>query len=152
MTERDELEMTISKSKAKYYVIDDSIEPRRDRSMNAGLDIAIQEDRILQPGETYYFRAGVRFEIPDDMCVNVVTRSSTFKKGVVVVPSIVDSNYRDEISTIVTNTSSVPVKIEKGWRLAQCILQKWYMFDNEDETIMSDDVREKHHKFGSSGD
>lgn len=152
MTERDELEMTISKSKAKYYVIDDSIEPRRDRSMNAGLDIAIQEDRILQPGETYYFRAGVRFEIPDNMCVNVVTRSSTFKKGVVVVPSIVDSNYRDEISTIVTNTSSAPVKIEKGWRLAQCILQKWYMFDNEDETIMSDDVRKKHHKFGSSGD
>ena len=45
MTERDELEMTISKSKAKYYVIDDSIKPRRDRSMNAGLDIAIQEDR-----------------------------------------------------------------------------------------------------------
>ena len=144
--------MAISKSKARYYVIGESIEPRRDRSMNAGLDIAIQEDRVLQPGETYYFRSGVRFEIPDDMCVNVVTRSSTFKKGVVVVPSIVDSNYRDEISTIVTNTSNVPVKIEKGWRLAQCILQKWYMFDNEDVESMLDDVREEHHKFGSSGD
>lgn len=144
--------MTVRKSSARYHVIEGSIPPQRERSLNAGLDISIQETRILQPGETYYFRAGVRFELPDNMYVSVVTRSSTFKKGVVVVPSIVDSNYRDEISTIVTNMSSEPVKIEKGWRLAQCILQNWYMFENEDRESMNSDLRESHHKFGSSGD
>lgn len=141
-----------NKCAARYSVIEGSIPPSRDRSLNAGLDIAIQETRVLQPGETYYFRAGVRFDLPEDMFVSVMTRSSTFKKGVVVVPSVVDSNYKDEISTIVTNTSQSPVKIEKGFRLAQCILQKWYMFDNEDVSQMSSDVRESHHKFGSSGD
>lgn len=141
-----------NKCKARYSVIEGSIPPSRDRSLNAGLDIVIQETRVLHPGETYYFRAGVKFDLPEDMFVSVTTRSSTFKKGVVVVPTIVDSNYRDEISTIVTNTSQTPVKIEKGSRLAQCILQKWYMFENEDVSQMSKDVRESHHKFGSSGD
>lgn len=141
-----------NKCSAKYSVVEGSIPPSRDRSLNAGLDIAIQETRVLQPGETHYFRAGVRFDLPEDMFVSVMTRSSTFKKGVVVVPSVVDSNYKDEISTIVTNTSQSPVTIEKGSRLAQCILQKWYMFENEDVSQMSTDVRESHHKFGSSGE
>lgn len=141
-----------NKCGARYSVVEDSIPPSRDRSLNAGLDIAIQETKVLQPGETHYFRAGVRFDLPADMFVSVMTRSSTFKKGVVVVPSVVDSNYKDEISTIVTNTSQSPVTIEKGSRLAQCILQKWYMFENEDVSQMSTDVRESHHKFGSSGD
>ena len=59
--------MTVRKSSARYHVIEGSIPPQRERSLNAGLDISIQETRILQPGETYYFRAGVRFELPDNM-------------------------------------------------------------------------------------
>ena len=141
-----------NKCSARYTVIEGSIPPSRDRSLNAGLDIAIQETRVLHPGETYYFRAGVKFDLPAGMFVSVMTRSSTFKKGVVVVPSVVDSNYKDEISTIVTNTSQTPVEIEKGCRLAQCILQRWYMFDNEDISQMSSELRESHHKFGSSGE
>ena len=141
-----------NKCSAKYSVVEGSIPPSRDRSLNAGLDIAIQETKVMQPGETHYFRAGVRFDLPADRVVSVMTRSSTFKKGVVVVPSVVDSNYKDEISTIVTNTSQSPVTIEKGSRLAQCILQKWYMFENEDVSQMSTDVRESHNKFGSIGD
>ena len=137
---------------ARYTVIDDSIAPTRERSLNAGLDIAIQETMTLQPGETHYFRAGVKFDLPSDCYVQVVTRSSTFKKGVVVVPTIVDSNYTDEISTIVTNTSKEPVTVERGWRLAQCILSRWHMFENEKLEEMSHSMRKGDEKFGSSGD
>lgn len=136
---------------ARYEVIENSIPPSRERLLNAGLDIAIQETVTLQPGETHYFRAGVRFILPEDCYVQVVTRSSTFKKGVVVVPTVVDANYTDEISTIVTNTSNVPITVEKGWRLAQCLLSKWYMFSNEIVEDMNSDMREECHKFGSSG-
>lgn len=137
---------------ARYEVVKDSIAPTRERVLNAGLDIAIQETMTLQPGETHYFRAGVRFFLPEDCYVQVVTRSSTFKKGVVVVPTIVDSNYTDEISTIVTNTSKEPVTVEAGWRLAQCLLNRWHMFENENLEEMSKEMREEVHKFGSSGD
>ena len=137
---------------ASYKIIEGSIAPSRERSLNAGLDIAIQETKTLQPGETFYFRAGVEFSLPTDCYVQVVTRSSTFKKGVVVVPTVVDSNYTDEISTIVTNTSNKPITVEKGWRLAQCILSKWYMFENENLDEMSHTMRKGDEKFGSSGD
>lgn len=137
---------------AIYELIENSIAPSRERSLNAGLDITIQDTMTLQPGETHYFRAGVKFRLPKDCYVQVVTRSSTFKKGVVVVPTVVDSNYTDEISTIVTNTSNEPVTVERGWRLAQCILSKWYMFENERIEDMSHDMRNGDEKFGSSGD
>lgn len=136
---------------ATYEVIAGSIAPCRERCLNAGLDLAIQKTVTLQPGETHYCPAGVKFQLPKDCYVQVVTRSSTFKKGVVVVPTVVDSNYTDEISTIVTNTSNEPITVERGWRLAQCILSKWYMFDNERIEEMSVDMRKKDEKFGSSG-
>ena len=41
--------MTVRKSSARYHVIEGSIPPQRERSLNAGLDISIQETRILQP-------------------------------------------------------------------------------------------------------
>lgn len=136
---------------ATYEVVENSIAPTRERSLNAGLDLAIQETKTLKPGETVYFRAGVKFNLPNDCYIQVVTRSSTFKKGVVVVPTIVDSNYTDEISTIVTNTSNEDVIVKKGWRLAQCILSKWYMFENENVENMSHSMRLEVEKFGSSG-
>lgn len=137
---------------ATYEVIEGSIPPKRDRSLNAGLDIAIQETRVLEPGETFYFRSGVKFNLPPEMKVDVCTRSSTFKKGVVVVPTIVDSNYKDEISTIVTNHTNEPVEIRRGSYLAQCVLTKWYLFGNEDMSSMNESDRLEHEKFGSSGD
>lgn len=137
--------------KSRFEVVEGSIPPLRSRASDAGLDIAVQETTVVNPGETVYLRAGVKFFLAPDMCVNVITRSSTFKKGVVVIPTIVDSNYKHEISTIVTNTSDKPVKIEKGSRLAQCLLQKWYRFDNEQFDHSFEDKREEDHKFGSSG-
>lgn len=134
-----------------FEIVKGSIPPLRSRASDAGLDIAVQETTVVNPGETVYLRAGVKFFLAPDMCVNVITRSSTFKKGVVVIPTIVDSNYRHEISTIVTNTSDKPVTIEKGSRLAQCLLQKWYRFANEDFEHFLDDERDEDHKFGSSG-
>ena len=46
--------MTVRKSSARYHVVEGSIAPQRERSLNAGLDIFIQETKILQPGETHY--------------------------------------------------------------------------------------------------
>lgn len=136
---------------ATYQVLDNAIPPKRDRILNAGLDIAIQETRVLKPGETYYFKAGIKFNLPPNMKVDVCTRSSTFKKGVVVIPTIIDSNYKDEISTIVTNHTNEEIEIQKGWYLAQCVLSYWYSFGNEDLSKMNALDRTSEEKFGSSG-
>lgn len=136
----------------KMFIVEDSIPPVRRSSGDAGMDIFIQDTKTLQPGETHYFRAGIRFELTEFMQVDVITRSRTFKEGVVVVPTVVDATYTNEISTIVTNTSHKPIKIERGMRLAQCILRPWFKFENEEIVAsMQDSMRKESDKFGSSG-
>lgn len=126
---------------------DENLPPVRKYAGDAGLDLTIQEDVVIEPGSTAYLPTYVRFELEPNMCVEILTRSSTFKKGVVVTPTIVDSQYTGYVSTIVTNNHVYPVKIEKGTRLAQAILHRYYLFDNETE---SKEIRNDK-KFGSSG-
>lgn len=128
---------------------DNVIAPSRAHDNDAGLDIAIQQDIILSPGECKYCGAGVALQLPKNVCAWVVTRSSTFKKGLSVVPTIVDSNYTGEISTIVHNTSNAPVTISRGTRLAQVVLTRCYAFDNEEQPT---NTRPVGAKFGSSGE
>lgn len=122
--------------------------PVRKHAYDAGLDLTIQETIKIYPGTTEYLPTYVRFELEDNYCVQVMTRSSTFKKDVVVIPTVVDSGYTGYISTIVTNYNSYPVVIEKGTRLSQAILTKFNIFDNEE---MSSDIRNED-GLGSSGD
>lgn len=137
---------------ASYKLVEGAIPPKRSCNGDAGLDIAIQEDVKIRPGETVYAPAGVIFDIPEGFAVHVVTRSSTFKHDVVVVPTVVDSGYKGEISTIITNFNVFPVEIKRGTRLAQAVLMPYYQFDNEfDNDVERLPVERGENKFGSSG-
>lgn len=131
---------------ATYEVLPGAIPPRRAHVGDAGLDIAVQEDVSIEPHSTVYARAGVKFNVPDGYKLDVMTRSSTFKRDVVVVPTVVDQNYSDEISTIITNNTSRVVTVPKGTYLAQVVLTECFKFDNEPESTRSRDGG----KFGSS--
>lgn len=126
-----------------------AVPPRRAHVGDAGLDIALQEDLRLRPGETAYVPAGVKLDIPHGYAAHVMTRSGTFNHDVVVVPTIVDSNYKDEISTIVTNFNVFPVHLHRGDYLAQIVLTPCYEFDNECDVTALPTERDGG-KFGSS--
>lgn len=110
---------------------DEYYPPVRKHAGDAGLDIAIQETVKIPPGATMYLPTYVRFELEEGYCAQIMTRSSTFKKDVVVIPTLIDRGYTGYISTIVTNYNVYPVVIEKGTRLSQVILQRYFTFDNE---------------------
>lgn len=127
---------------------DEYLPPSRKHAYDAGLDLTIQETVKIYPGTTEYLPTYVRFELEPNYCVQVMTRSSTFKKDVAVIPTVVDSGYTGYISTIVTNYNSYPVVIEKGTRISQAILTKFEIFDNEE---ISNSQRNDS-GLGSSGD
>lgn len=131
----------------QYHVRAGAIPPKRAYAGDAGLDIAIQDDYIIQPGETVYAQSGVSFTLPGHLMVQVVTRSSTMKRGIIVNPTIVDSGYTGEISTPMTNVTNQPIMVEKGSFLAQAVLTPWQLFDGEEESLM---IRGDN-KTGSSG-
>ena len=124
-------------SNAKITVLPNSIKPRRAYNLDAGLDIAIQSDMTIPPGKTVYAPAGICLELPDHLSAYVMTRSGTAKKDLTVVPTIIDANYPDEISTIISNFTNKPITIKRGERFAQVVLLPSLRFDNEDGKIES---------------
>ena len=124
-------------SNAKITVLPNSIKPRRAYNLDAGLDIAIQSDMTIPPGKTVYAPAGICLELPDHLAAYVMTRSGTAKKDLTVVPTIIDANYPDEISTIISNFTNKPITIKRGERFAQVVLLPSLRFDNEDGKIES---------------
>lgn len=138
-------------SGAYLEIIDGSIKPRRAYKFDAGLDIAIQEDAIIPPGKTLYMPAGIKLKLPHHLAAYVMTRSGAAKKDVTVIPTLIDSNYQNEISTIISNFSDKPIKIKRGDRFAQVVLIPILTFDNEEGIIETLNVdRPSGHKHGSS--
>lgn len=136
---------------AKLEILDGAVKPRRAHDDDAGLDIAIQDDVTIYPGESAYMPAGVKLDIPDGFAAHVMTRSSTFRKRVQIIPSVIDSNYKGEISTIVTNNNTYPVSLKRGDYLAQVVIMPYFKFDNEDGNILAPHLNRDHdEKFGSS--
>lgn len=121
--------------------------PRRAYAGDAGLDIAIQEDVTIYPGESEYCSSGVKLFLPVGLYADVKTRSSTFKKRVHVIPTVVDNGYQSEISTIVSNPNSYPVTIPAGSYLAQVVVSPYFTFDNEPMTRLGE---RGDNRFGSS--
>lgn len=126
-----------------------SFPPTRKYAGDAGLDLFIHEDTIIYPGETKYLTSYVRFELDDFYCVQIITRSSTFKNRVIVTPTIIDRGYTGYVSTVVSNYNAYPVTIKAGTRLAQALLTKYETFANEtNESI----IERGQNGLGSSGD
>lgn len=121
--------------------------PRRAYAGDAGLDIAIQEDVTIYPGESEYCSSGVKLLLPVGLYADVKTRSSTFKRRVHVIPTVVDNGYQDEISTIVSNPNSYPVTIPAGSYLAQVVVSPYFTFDNEPKERLGE---RGNNRFGSS--
>ena len=112
---------------------------------DAGMDIRAAIDVEIKEGETKLIPTGIILAIPEGYEVQVRPRSGISLNTplrIANTPGTIDSNYRDEIGIIVTNTSNIShkndklylitekgnkngiYKINKGDRIAQIVLCK----------------------------
>jgi len=90
---------------------------------DAGLDLAITETVMLDPGQYSMVGTGVHVAIPHGYFGWITGRSSTWARHRCDVRSaIIDSGYRGELMVGIENRSNAPVTFEPGHRLAQLIL------------------------------
>ena len=96
---------------------------------DAGIDLynSSGKDIIISPGHSVMVPAGISVKIPKDHCALVYPRSSAFhKKGLFVVPGLIDSGYTGSIFTIVwyPNINGVerPMIISPWERLSQLLI------------------------------
>jgi dUTP pyrophosphatase len=94
---------------------------------DAGADLCSTEDLVLSPGERRLVGTGVALALPEGYAGFVHPRSGLAARyGVTIVnaPGTVDAGYRGEILVCLLNTDpSVPVRISRGDRIAQLVVQ-----------------------------
>ena len=95
---------------------------------DAGLDLRSNEDVILAPLERRLISTGLAVAIPEGYAGFVQPRSGmALKRGLSMAntPGLIDSHYRGELKVVAVNLDpTTPIKIERGERIAQLVVQK----------------------------
>jgi dUTP pyrophosphatase len=103
--------------------------PERATDQSAGFDLRARVDGSVElaPGERALVPSGIVVALPPGFEAQVRPRSGlAWKRGLTVLngPGTVDSDYRGEIRVLLVNLGREPVRIERGDRIAQLIVQR----------------------------
>jgi dUTP pyrophosphatase len=129
----------------------DAILPTRSHDNDAGWDLYVCQDTIIQPGKWEDIACGIAIEPPTGVWFRIVGRSSTFRKRrLLVLEGIIDEGFRGELFAGVTNLGSEPVEVIKGERLCQMIPQLTFGFNIRWDHHLTESSRGTN-GFGSSG-
>jgi len=91
---------------------------------DAGIDLPIVGEHVLGPGESKDLPSGIRMAIPDGFYGRITGRSSALRKKLIKVhEGIIDSGFRGELFSYVTNESTVATVLTPADRVAQLIVQ-----------------------------
>lgn len=135
---------------SRFNLLEGALPPRRAYIGDAGLDICLQEDITVYPGQTVRSPAKITLDLAPYVAAHIMTRSSTSDKRVTIIPTVIDQSYNGkEISIFVSNFNTYPVSLTRGDYLAQIVLMPYFTFANETGTQMNR-ARNEGERFGSS--
>lgn len=96
-------------------------------SGSAGVDIACPVDFWVMPFSTKMVDLEFSIELPSNTFGYLAPRSSTkIKRGLDIVPGVIDNDYRGSIKAVVVNNTCLPKKVNKGERLVQLLVINLY--------------------------
>lgn len=117
--------------------------PKRSTKNSGGYDFFAMEDYILEPNQIMYVPTGVKVKMLDDEILIIANRSSNPKKKGIILASginIIDADYYGnpdndgEISLILQNITSEPIKISKGEKTVQGVFIKYLKTNNDNSS------------------
>lgn len=89
---------------------------------SAGADCFSRINDIILPKETKIIPLGFAVEVPSGYELQIRPRSGLASKGKVCMFGTIDSDYRGEVGAIIHNNTDEEFVVNKGDRIAQCIL------------------------------
>jgi dUTP pyrophosphatase len=104
-------------------VADGAILPSYHSTGAAGFDLHSLEDHTFSLGETKLVRTGLAFQIPEGYEMQIRDRSGVVLKTpfrVANSPGTIDSDYRGEVSIIITNSRTPGQHMTGGNRVGEC--------------------------------
>jgi dUTP pyrophosphatase len=109
---------------------------------DAGMDFYAAEEVVFPSGQQARVHTGVALEIPDGHVGLIWDKSSvSFNMGLKVMGGVIDASYRGEIIMNLLNVSDKEVKLEKGQKVAQMLIQKFEHCDILEVEGLTDTVR-----------
>lgn len=122
-------------------------------SAGADLYAAIENDVVIEPGETKFIPIGIAVELPVGTVGLVYARSGlACKKGLAPANKVgvVDSDYRGELMVALHNHGTVAQTVACGERVAQMVIAPYYTAEYNECDELSATVRGEG-GFGSTG-
>jgi|688.fasta_scaffold08774_20 dUTP pyrophosphatase len=134
----------------------DAMSPSYAYPTDSGMDLYSTETITINAFGRGLIPTGIHFDIPDNYEIQVRSKSGlALNQGLMVLnsPGTVDQGYTGEIKVIIFNTTSNPVEIKKGQKIAQAVMTpvvcgKWIDL-TEVDNVASKDREDK--GFGSTG-
>ncbi len=126
---------------------------------DSGFDLraAISTPVLIEPGQSWFFKTGVIFDIPKGYEIMIRSRSGlSNKKGIMMLNGVgtIDSTYRGEVGIGLINMSMSKEEytIKPGERIAQCVVQKLVEVNLVKLDLIEKDTHRGENGFGSSGE
>lgn len=107
--------------------------PKRAHYNDAGADVYNPEAIYVANGQTVSIGLGFGVMIPDGFMGMIYVRSGMAKKGITVEMPPIDSGYRGEIHCLITNHTGQAIRLEKGDRIGQLVVQPIILADYVEE-------------------
>lgn len=109
--------------------------PQRSTLYSAGYDLRTPIGFVIPAHSRLLVPTGVTCKLAEDEYLAIVPRSGlALKKGITVLnsPGTVDSDYYpNDIGVILYNTTAEDVEFQRGDKIAQAIIQKYYKTEDD---------------------
>ena len=79
---------------------------------------------MVQPGDSVLVKTGIALEIPPGSYGRIAPRSLLAIRGVETGAGVIDRDFRGEVKVLLRNHSDVDLRIYKGDRVAQIVIEK----------------------------
>ncbi|HIW95746.1 MAG TPA: dUTP diphosphatase [Candidatus Corynebacterium gallistercoris] len=116
--------------------------PRRAHPTDAGIDLYSSEDLELAPGQRSLVGTGIALGLQPGTVGLIHPRSGlALKHGISIVntPGTIDADYRGEVKVCLINLDPhTPVKISRGDRIAQLVVQEVSLCEVEEAESVED--------------
>jgi len=107
--------------------------PTRGSALAAGLDLYALEEHVIAPRSGALVGTGISVEVPPGYYGRIAPRSGlSVKTSLVVNAGVIDADYRGEVKIVFHNFTEHEVKLARGDRVAQLILEQIGMFEVEE--------------------
>lgn len=106
----------------EHEVIFEGLSPASFHRGDAGYDLTVSEDTIINSGGVVDIPTDIRIDPKDRIWFEIKARSSTFKyKHLEVQDAVIDRGYRGDLFAVVYNPNNQTIIVHKGERICQIV-------------------------------